>query len=39
LGLGLFIASEFARAHGGTLVAVNEDGTVLFETVLQRRPR
>lgn len=39
LGLGLFIASEFARAHGGTLVAQNHDGTVLFETTLQRRPR
>ena len=39
LGLGLFIASEFARAHGGTLVAQNLDATVVFETLLQRRPR
>jgi len=39
LGLGLFIASEFARAHGGTLVAHNIEGAVIFETALQRRPR
>ncbi|WP_312236642.1 hybrid sensor histidine kinase/response regulator [Stenotrophomonas sp.] len=39
LGLGLFIASEFARAHGGTLVARNLDGEVLLETALQRRVR
>ncbi|WP_313340830.1 hybrid sensor histidine kinase/response regulator [Stenotrophomonas sp.] len=39
LGLGLFIAHEFARAHGGTLVARNLDGEVLFETRLQRRVR
>lgn len=39
LGLGLFIASEFARAHGGTLAAHNLDGSVLFETALQRRGR
>jgi two-component system sensor histidine kinase/response regulator len=39
LGLGLFIAHEFARAHGGTLAARNLDGEVLFETRLQRRVR
>jgi len=39
LGLGLFIAHEFARAHGGTLVARNLDGEVLFEAGLQRRER
>ncbi len=39
LGLGLFIASEFARAHGGALVARNLDGEVVLETALQRRVR
>lgn len=39
LGLGLFIAHEFARAHGGALVARNMEGEVLFETRLQRRMR
>ncbi|MFN4162675.1 MAG: sensor histidine kinase, partial [Stenotrophomonas sp.] len=39
LGLGLFIASEFARAHGGALAARNLDGEVLLETALQRRIR
>ncbi|WP_367346236.1 response regulator [Stenotrophomonas bentonitica] len=37
LGLGLFIAHEFARAHGGDLAARNLDGEVVFETGLMRR--
>jgi signal transduction histidine kinase len=37
LGLGLFIAHEFARAHGGLLSARNLEGAVLFETGLLRR--
>lgn len=37
LGLGLFIADEFARAHGGSLAARNLEGEVLFETGLRRR--
>ena len=39
LGLGLFIASEFGRAHGGTLVARNEDGQVVFDITLDRQSR
>ncbi|MEE7546956.1 response regulator [Xanthomonas sp. Kuri4-1] len=39
LGLGLFIASEFVRSHGGELRARNEDGHVVFEARLQRRNR
>lgn len=31
LGLGLFIASQFVQAHGGTLTASNRDGRVHFE--------
>jgi signal transduction histidine kinase len=30
LGLGLYIASEIARAHGGTLTADSADGEVRF---------
>lgn len=37
LGLGLFIADQFVKAHGGTLQARNEDGDVVFEAKLRRR--
>lgn len=30
LGLGLYIASEIARAHGGTLTAASQDGQTRF---------
>ncbi len=36
LGLGLFIADQFVKAHGGTLQARNESGDVVFEAVLRR---
>ncbi|KAB7770836.1 hybrid sensor histidine kinase/response regulator [Xanthomonas maliensis] len=36
LGLGLFIADQFVKAHGGTLQARNEDGDVVFEARLRR---
>ncbi|MCS3809162.1 hybrid sensor histidine kinase/response regulator [Xanthomonas sp. 4461] len=36
LGLGLFIADQFVRAHGGTLQARNEGGNVVFEARLRR---
>lgn len=39
LGLGLFIASEFGRAHGGALAARNHEGEVIFEVALERRAR
>lgn len=36
LGLGLYIASEVARAHGGTLAARSKDGTTSFMLRLPR---
>ncbi|MGH8200225.1 MAG: PAS domain-containing sensor histidine kinase [Steroidobacteraceae bacterium] len=37
LGLGLFIAKEIARAHGGDLELDSSDGTTIFRLVLPRR--
>ena len=37
LGLGLYIADQFVRAHGGTLYARNEATDVVFEASLPRR--
>lgn len=37
LGLGLYIADQFVRAHGGQLQARNEDQAVVFEARLPRR--
>lgn len=37
LGLGLFIADQFVRAHGGKLQARNEAQDVVFEAHLPRR--
>lgn len=39
LGLGLFIAKEIARAHGGDLGVDSSDGTTIFRLVLPRRPQ
>jgi signal transduction histidine kinase len=36
LGLGLYIASEIARAHGGTLTVRSADGTTTFALRLPR---
>lgn len=36
LGLGLFIAQEIVRAHGGDLTARVEDGMTVFEATLPR---
>jgi signal transduction histidine kinase len=38
LGLGLFIANEIVRAHGGTLDARSRAGTTTFTIRLPRRP-
>lgn len=37
LGLGLYIADQFVRAHSGTLIAANLNGEVVFEAKLPRR--
>lgn len=37
LGLGLFIAREIARAHGGDLEVDSSDGTTIFRLVLPRQ--
>ncbi len=37
LGLGLYIADQFVRAHGGVLQASNEGGDVVFEARVPRR--
>jgi signal transduction histidine kinase len=37
LGLGLYIASEIARSHGGTLDVVSEDGRTTFSFHLPAR--
>lgn len=39
LGLGLYIADQFVRAHGGLLSARNADGKVVMEALLSRRNR
>lgn len=39
LGLGLFIAREIVRAHGGDLALRTVDGTTIFETTLPREAR
>lgn len=39
LGLGLYIADQFTRAHGGTLGARNEQGRVVLEARISRRNR
>jgi phosphoserine phosphatase RsbU/P len=39
LGLGLFIAYEIVRAHGGTLDARSHAGTTTFTLRLPRRPK
>ena len=39
LGLGLFIARQFAEAHGGTIVAQSQPGAgATFTVVLPRSP-
>jgi two-component system sensor histidine kinase/response regulator len=39
LGLGLFIAREIARAHGGDLVVQSSDDGTTFEVILPREAR
>jgi signal transduction histidine kinase len=39
LGLGLFIASDIARAHGGTISVRSSEGTTTFALRLPRAPR
>lgn len=39
IGLGLFIAREIVRAHGGDLAVRTGDGTTIFETTLPREAR
>jgi signal transduction histidine kinase len=39
LGLGLYIADQFVRLHGGLLSARNQDGRVLMEAIISRRNR
>lgn len=37
LGLGLYIASEIAKAHGGTIAATSKDRQTVFTVTLPRR--
>jgi signal transduction histidine kinase len=39
LGLGLYIADQFVRLHGGLLSARNQDGRVVMEAIISRRNR
>jgi signal transduction histidine kinase len=36
LGLGLYIASEIAKAHGGTLEAVSDESATMFRFTIPR---
>jgi len=38
LGLGLYIAREIVRAHGGDIQVRSDDGETVFEAVLPRQP-
>ena len=37
LGLGLYIASEIAKAHGGAIEARSDDAETVFAVTLPRR--
>jgi sigma-B regulation protein RsbU (phosphoserine phosphatase) len=38
LGLGLYIASEIARAHGGSLEAASDSGQTVFTFTMKLEP-